>query len=89
MIFHKLAKYMYNTSTALPRASLKSDDKGEWFPTPCMDIATVECLKCSRAFKVRNLGTSGVLFSHAIIIFHEFYFHNSKEPRETRVIKLS
>ena len=33
--------------------------------------------------------TSGVLFSYASIIFGEFYFSESKEPRETRVIKFS
>ena len=33
--------------------------------------------------------TSGVLFSYTSIIFDMFYFCESKEPRETRVIKLS
>ena len=33
--------------------------------------------------------TSGVLFSYASIIFGEFYFGESKELRETLVIKFS
>ena len=33
--------------------------------------------------------TSGVLFSYASIIFGEFYFGESKEARETRIIKFS
>ena len=33
--------------------------------------------------------TSGVLFSYESIIFGEFYIGESKEPRETRVIKFS
>ena len=33
--------------------------------------------------------TFGVLFPYASIIFGEFYFGESKEPRETRVIKFS
>ena len=31
----------------------------------------------------------GVLFPHASIVFVEFYFGESKEPSETRVIKFS
>ena len=30
---------------------------------------------------------SGILFSYASIIFHEFYFCDSKEPREAHMIK--
>ena len=33
--------------------------------------------------------TSGVLFSYASSMFGEFYFSESKEPHETRTIKLS
>ena len=43
---------------------------------------------CSQCFNAASL-MSGVLFSYASIRFREFYFCNSKEPRETHVIKLS
>ena len=43
---------------------------------------------CSQCFNFTNV-RSGVPFLHASTIFHKFHFRDSKEPRETRVIKLS
>ena len=43
------------------------------------------CLRCLNLASVK----SGLLFSYASIIFGEFYFGESKEPCETRVMKFS
>ena len=42
-----------------------------------------------RGFLIWLSVMSGTLFLYASIIFGEFYFDESKEPRETHVIKFS
>ena len=57
-----------------------------------LNVASVGIWVCLTfaVFKFESVtSTSGVLLSFASIIFGEFYFGESVEPRETRVIKFS
>ena len=61
------------------------DSQGGGNVSFCPVFGFVWCLRYLNLASV----TSGILFSYVIIIFDEFNFGESKEPRETRVIKFS